>query len=99
MKPAQGKKTKRKSSDLKNRELLNEVIGELKRTLIRLEKILDNWSTESVVSDICEKLLVLNLNVDGQTVLSNLKDSHIVAIKELKCVLKNKCKMLGGLLV
>lgn len=100
MKPSQGKKTKRKSSDLKNRELLNEVVNELKRITSHMEEMLDDWSSGNLdVIELTDRLLVLNLNVDGQTVLNHLKDSHQTAVKELKSVLKSKSKFLNGLIV
>lgn len=99
MRPSQGKRTKRKSSDLKNRELLNELVGELKKTVIHFEEILDDWGYGSTISDLSNRLLLLNLNVDGQTVLNHLTESRISAVKSLKGILKSKSKFLGGLIV
>lgn len=94
----QGRKTKRKSNDLKLREYLQEITGKLKCSLIKLDSTLEKWK----ISDECnlsEQLMALNLNTDGHSnVLTNLKNSHIIAIKELKTVLRSKSKLLDTLI-
>ncbi|KRT80487.1 hypothetical protein AMK59_8549, partial [Oryctes borbonicus] len=99
MRPSQGKKTKRKSSDLKNREILNELIGQLKKAANRFDEILEDWNYQVTISDLTNRLLLLNLNVDGQAVLNNLRESRTQAVKSLKGVLKSKSKFLSGLMV
>lgn len=93
----QGKKTKKKPSDLKLKEYINELNNALKSSIITLDNALEKWkpSDECNVSD---QLSALNLNSDGHSnVLTNLKNSHIIAIKELKTVLKSKVKLLDSL--
>ncbi|KAI4454836.1 n-terminal acetyltransferase-related [Holotrichia oblita] len=99
MRPSQGKKTKRKSSDLKNRELLNDVVTELKQVSNRFDEILDDWNYQNVISELSDRLLLLNLSADGQTVLNNIRESRVQAVKSLKGILKSKSKFLSGLIV
>lgn len=98
IKVPQGKKTKRKSNDLKLREYLLELTGALKNNLINLDSTLEKWKPTDECN-LSEQLIALNLNTDGHSnVLTNLKNSHIIAIKELKTVLKSKSKLLDTLL-
>lgn len=99
MRPSQGKKTKRKSSDLKNRELLNDVVTELRQVSNRFDEILDDWTYQNVISELSDRLLLLNLSADGQTVLNNIRESRVQAVKSLKGILKSKSKFLSGLIV
>lgn len=92
------KKTKKKASDLKVRELLNKLNNNLKENINNLVNCLEQWK-ESNDCDLADMLSDLSLNSDGyENVLNNLKNSHIIAVKELKNVLKLKVRYLESLL-
>lgn len=98
VKPLQGKKGKRRSSDsVKSKELLAKVAGKLRSDISAICDILQNWIDLNTIEDIKSKFEALNLN-SGQNVFQNILDSYNVANKEIQIVLKSKMKLLSGLI-
>lgn len=92
----QGKKTKKKI-DSKLKEHVVELSSALRNNITILDNTLEKWKPIDECN-LSEQLMALNLNMDGHSnVLTNLKNSHIIAIKELKTVLKSKAKLLDSL--
>lgn len=98
VKPPQGKKGKRRSSDsVKSKELLGKVACKLKNETSVICDILQSWIDLNTIEDIKSKFEALNLN-SGQNVFQNILDSYNLANKEIQIVLKSKMKLLGGLI-
>lgn len=92
------KKTKKKASDSRVRELLNKLNDNVRENMDSLVNSLEQWK-ETNECDLADTLSDLSLNTDGyKNVSNNLKNSHIIAVKELKNVLKTKTRYLESLL-
>lgn len=97
--PAPGNKKGRKKSDVKTKDVVNELSATLKEHLQSFETVLRGWSAPEVDDDITVKLEMLNLNGSGYNdIKDSLVNSHDSAVKELQGVLRSKCKLLNGLL-
>lgn len=97
VKPVQGKRNKKKASDLKSRECLNQVIVELKTQINSLCDLVQNWVSTFTINDMQCILESLNLNTDGNSVYQGIINSYQTASKEIQNVLKAKLKMLNGI--
>lgn len=95
----QQKKSKKKS-EIKTKDAVSELGATLKGHICNLELMLKEWMVPAMENDIAAKLELLNLNGAGYNdIRDNLVNSHDSAVKELQGVLRNKCKLLGSLLV
>lgn len=89
------KKKNKKKIDSGLKIILNDFNVSLKDSINKIDTYLDEWKTLQEY-DLADQLALLNLSADGQSsVLENIKNSHISAVKELKGVLKNKIKSLN----
>lgn len=95
MKPVQGKRNKKKSSDLKSYDCLNQVINELKTQINSICDLIDNWVCTFTLNSMQSILESLNLNTDGNSVYQGIINSYQTASKEIQNVLKGKLKMLN----
>lgn len=94
-KPAHGKKAKKKV-DSSTRTVLNDLANIIKKEVYNLDSCLDTWKVPEVC-DLSDRLALLNLSADGQnSVFDDIKNSHIIAVKELRTLLKSKVKLLSG---
>lgn len=94
-KPAQGKKSKKKI-DSSTRFVLTEISSIIKKAISKLDSCLETWKTSNEY-DLADRLALLNLSADGQnSVLEDIKNSHITAVKELRTLLKSKTKLLNS---
>ncbi|KAF5281675.1 hypothetical protein FQR65_LT14605 [Abscondita terminalis] len=89
------KKSKKKlDSTIKN--VLSNLANIIKKEMNALDVCLENWNLPDEY-DLSERLSLLNLSADGHnSVLENVNNSHLIAVKELRTLLKAKVKMLSG---
>lgn len=96
IKPAQGKKAKKKP-DSKVRECLVELCDQFKQCVVQLDCNLERWRP-SDNRDLSDRLAALNLDTDGQTaVINHLDVSLSMAVRDLRTILKAKVKFLYSL--
>lgn len=70
-------------------------ISEIKEFVICIDKSLSNWECSRCV-DITERLSMLSINdMNLESVLQNITNSHINAIKELRNILSCKIKYMN----
>lgn len=94
-KPTQSKKTKKKP-DNKVRECLIKLSTLLIDEVKKLDSLLESWRVLDE-RDLSDELSALNLNTEGQSsVLKHLKNSHIIAVEDLRTIFKGKVKFLDS---
>ncbi|KAK4877771.1 hypothetical protein RN001_010277 [Aquatica leii] len=89
------KKSKKKiDSTIKN--VLSNLANSIKKELNVVDTCLENWNLPDQF-DLSDRLALLNLSTNGQnSVIENINNSHVIAVKELRTLLKGKVKMLCG---
>lgn len=91
----------RKKSDVKSKDVVSELGGTLKEHLQGFETLLKEWLPPNIDDDITAKLELFWRLDEGcfNDIRDNLVNSHESAVRELQGVLRNKSKLLSGLLV
>ncbi|KAF5280729.1 hypothetical protein FQA39_LY18012 [Lamprigera yunnana] len=91
---AKPQKKSKKKMDATTKNVLGNLANVIKKELNVVDSCLESWTLPEEC-DLSDRLALLNLSAGQNSVLENINNSHMIAVKELRTLLKGKVKMLS----